>query len=31
MSIVTDSISLSTLGHTDIIDLTPQVSDLVRW
>jgi secondary thiamine-phosphate synthase enzyme len=30
MKIVTDSISLSTSGETDIIDITSQVSEMVR-
>ena len=30
MEIVTDTIQISSHGNTDIIDLTPQVSDLLR-
>jgi secondary thiamine-phosphate synthase enzyme len=30
MQIITDTIQISSRGHTDIIDLTPQVADILR-
>ena len=30
MQIITDSIQLSTKGHTDIVDITPQVDDVLK-